>query len=150
MARKGDMFTQDKDKKILTTIDSGQLIETDFQKVDSNATLGNLVDLISKSKRNVFPVVDSNEKLLGIISLDNIREIIFKREVYDSIKVQELMVTAPAMVLQNESTEDIMKKFDETGAWNLPVVNAQDQYVGFISKSRVFSSYRTTLQATTI
>jgi len=150
MARRGDVFTQDKDKKILVTIDASQLIETDFQKVDSNATLGNLVELISKSKRNIFPVVDSDGKLLGIISLDNIREIIFKRELYDSVKVQELMVSAPAMVFQNESTEDIMKKFDETGAWNLPVVNSNNQYIGFISKSRMFSSYRTTLQTTTI
>ena len=150
MARKGDLFTQDKDKKILVTIDAKQLIETDFQKVDSNATLGDLVESISKSKRNIFPVVDTNGKLLGIILLDDIREIIFKREVYDSVKVLELMVAAPATVLQNESTENIMKKFDETGAWNLPVVDSDERYIGFISKSRVFSSYRTTLQATTI
>jgi len=150
MARNGDVFTQDKDKKILTTIDAAELIETDFQKVDSNATLGTLVELISKSKRNLFPVTDNNGKLLGVISLDNIREIIFKREVYDSVMVSELMVKAPSMVFENESTDDIMKKFDETGAWNLPVVNEDELYIGFISKSRVFSSYRTTLQATTI
>lgn len=150
MARNGDVFTQDKDKKILTTIDAAELIETDFQKVDSNATLGALVELISKSKRNLFPVTDATGKLLGVISLDNIREIIFKREVYDSVMVSELMVKAPSMVFENESTDDIMKKFDETGAWNLPVVNSDELYVGFISKSRVFSSYRTTLQATTI
>jgi CIC family chloride channel protein len=150
MARNGDVFTQDKDKKILTTIDAAELIETDFQKVESNATLGTLVELISKSKRNLFPVTDNNGKLLGVISLDNIREIIFKREVYDSVMVSELMVKAPSMVFENESTDDIMKKFDETGAWNLPVVNGDELYIGFISKSRVFSSYRTTLQATTI
>jgi CIC family chloride channel protein len=150
MARKGDLFTQDKDQKILITIDAKQLIETDFQKVDSNATLGTLVELISKSKRNLFPVIDTDGKLLGVISLDNIRQIIFKRDIYDSVMVNELMVKAPAMVFETESTDDIMKKFDETGAWNLPVINDKEQYVGFISKSRMFSSYRTTLQATTI
>lgn len=150
MARKGTIFTQDKDKKILTTINASQLIETDFQKVSYNATLGNLIDLIAHSKRNIFPVINENNKLMGIILLDDIREIIFKREVYNTVLVKELMIAAPTTILQNETMEEIMGKFDETGTWNLPVVDEAANYVGFISKSRVFSSYRNTLQNTTI
>ena len=150
MARKGTILSQDKDKKILTTIDISQIIETDFKTVNYNATLGNLVELIAKSKRNIFPVTDNENKLLGIILLDDIREIIFHREEYDTIGVKELMSPTPVTILENESMEEVMVKFDATGTWNLPVVNHNNQYIGFISKSRVFSSYRSTLQTATI
>ena len=126
------------------------MIETDFKIIKENATLGDLVELISKCKRNIFPVVDENYSLLGIIFLDDIRDIIFKNEQYDTVLVQELMVAAPATISEKETMDEIMKKFDETNSWNLPVVNEMNRYVGFISKSRVFSSYRNSLQATTI
>jgi chloride channel protein, CIC family len=150
MARQGTILTEDKDTKILTTIKAEKLIETDFKPINADATLGTLVELISKSKRNIFPVVDKDKNLLGIILLDNIREIIFKHDLYDKVFVKELMTTIPAIISCTETMDGIMKKFDETGAWNLPVVNEQHKYMGFISKSRVFSSYRSILQTTSL
>jgi len=145
----GEIFTHDRDHNILTTIKTSNLIEINFQKLSPNDKLGTIVDLLSKSKRNIFPVTDNNNNLLGIIILDNIRNIIFKNEMYDKITAKELMTTPPAIISSSETMEEVMKKFDETGAWNLPVVD-QNQYIGFISKSSVFSSYRTKLKSTTI
>jgi CIC family chloride channel protein len=150
MARKGTVITHDKDSKILTTINVEQLIETDFYKVTVNDTLGNLVELISKSKRNIFPVVDTNDNLIGVILLDNIRGIIFNRDLYHTTNVQQLMIATPTTIEKGETMEVIMKKFDETNTWNLPVVDNEKKYLGFISKSRVFSSYRSSLQESTI
>jgi CIC family chloride channel protein len=149
LGQSGKIFTYDRDHNILTTIRTSNLIETNFQKISPNDTLGNLVEIISKSTRNIFPVTDSENKLLGIIFLDNIRDIMFKNEMYDKISAKELMTNPPTTISPTQTMEGVMKKFDETGAWNLPVID-NGQYVGFISKSSVFSSYRTKLKATTI
>ena len=149
LGQSGKIFTDDRDHNILTTIRTSNLIETDFQKISPNDTLGNLVEIISKSTRNIFPVTDTENKLLGIIILDNIRDIMFKNEMYYKVTAKELMTNPPTTISPTQTMETVMKKFDETGAWNLPVID-NGQYVGFISKSSVFTSYRTKLKATTI
>jgi len=149
LGQSGKIFTFDRDHNILTTIRTSNLIETNFQKIAPEDTLGNLVDTIAKSKRNIFPVTDKENKLLGIIILDNIRDIMFKNEMYDKVTAKELMTIPPAIISPNQKMESVMKIFDETGAWNLPVID-NGQYIGFLSKSSVFTSYRTKLKATTI
>ncbi len=145
----GKIFTDDRDHNILTTINTSNLIETNFQKIAPNETLGDLIKVIAKSQRNIFPVVDEEDKLLGIIFLDKIREIIFKTEMYSIILVKELMSKPEATIHPEETMEKVMKKFDDTGAWNLPVTD-NGKYIGFLSKSTLFSSYRTKLKAATI
>jgi CIC family chloride channel protein len=145
----GEALTDDRDKNVLTTIKTSNLIETNFQQVSANDSLGQLVEIIAISKRNIFPVIGSNRRLVGIILLDNIRDIIFKTEMYDSIKAKDIMIQAPTLIYSYESMDAVMEKFDETGAWNLPVIE-EGQYLGFISKSSVFTSYRSKLKETTI
>jgi CIC family chloride channel protein len=149
LALSGKIFTNDKDQNILATISTSNLIETNFQSVSASLNLGGLVNIIAQSKRNIFPVLDNNNKLLGIIILDNIREIIFKTELYEKITVRDLMNPAPAVISANQSMESVMKIFDETGAWNLPVTD-NGIYVGFVSKSSIFSSYRSKIKDITI
>lgn len=148
LASRGQIFTSDKDRNILSSLKMNNLIETDFKTVGPENTLGDLVEAIAASKRNIFPVVKENQ-LIGIILLDNIREIIFKNELYEKVWVKDLMTRPPGIIDINESMESAMKKFDDTGAWNLPVVH-DGKYVGFISKSNVFSYYRTQLKTNII
>jgi len=145
LAKKGHVLTHDKDKSILSSLKAGAIVETGFHEVSSDSTLRTLVDIVAHSSRNIFPVVDPKGQLLGIITLDNIREIMFKTELYDKIMAKELMRIPPAIISSDESMHAVMKKFDETGAWNLPVID-QDIYKGFISKSSVFSNYRQVLK----
>ncbi len=147
LAKKGHVFTSDKDRNILSSLRTTKSVETDFQLISPDATLGQLVEVVAHSKRNIFPVV-SNELLEGIILLDNIREIMFKHEMYDQVLVKQLMRTPPAVIAPDEDMESVMKKFDETNAWNLPVVN-EGRYIGFISKSSIFTQYRSRLIKTT-
>lgn len=143
LAKKGYVFTADKDRNILTSLKTSKVVETDFQTISPDATLGQLVEVVAHSRRNIFPVV-ANEILVGIILLDNIREIMFKHEMYDKMLVNQLMQPLPATIAPDEDMGSVMKKFDETGAWNLPVVN-EGRYVGFISKSSIFTQYRSRL-----
>jgi CIC family chloride channel protein len=149
LALSGKIYANDKDQNILATISTSNLIETDFQPIYQTDTLGMLVAIIAKSKRNVFPVVDAEQKLVGLVILDNIREIIFKSEMYQKTTVKDLMIPPPAVINANQSMESVMQLFDQTGAWNLPVVN-NGKYIGFVSKSSIFSSYRSKLKSTTI
>lgn len=149
LGESGKILTYDRDYNILTTINISNLIETNFQKIAPTDTLGNLVEIIAKSKRNIFPVTDRENKFLGIIILDNIRDIMFKNELYNKVTAKELMTNPPTTISLTQTMEIVMKKFDETGAWNLPVID-NGHYIGFISKSSVFSSYRTKLKETTI
>ncbi|HHU00194.1 MAG TPA: chloride channel protein [Bacteroidales bacterium] len=144
LARRGELITHHKDKAVLTLMRLNKVIETDFMCIYPEQTLGELVNVIAKSKRNLFPVIDRNQKLLGVVVLDDIREIMFNNELYTTTKVKHLMTFPPAFIEEDEPMESVMKKFDDTGAWNLPVVR-DGKYLGFVSKSKIFSVYRKVL-----
>lgn len=145
LAQKGELLTHHKDKAVLTLLSADSIIERDFQSVTPEMSLGDMVKVISKSNRNMFPVVDERGVLLGIVLLDNIRNIMFRPELYNRFRVSKFMVSPPAKVIVNTPMDHIMKTFDETKAWNLPVVDQTGRYMGFMSKSKIFNSYREVL-----
>lgn len=149
MASGGFIFTQDKDKNILTTINTSSIVDNDYEKLYENVSLGELVNVISISKRTIFPVTDRFGFLVGLVYLDNIRDIIFKHDLYESITVKDLMVKPTEIVSIDESMDCVMKKFDSTGQWNLPVTKDR-KFVGFINKSTIFTSYRSKLKSTVL
>ena len=144
LAKRGKLITHNKDKAALNFMNLKLLIEKDLKTIHVDATLGDLVKLISKSNRNIFPVIDNNEILIGIINLNDIREIMFNKDMYDTTFVINLMNLPPTYISINDSMNEVMKKFQETGAWNLPVIS-NAKYVGMISKSKLFSAYRNLL-----
>lgn len=148
LAARGELITHDKDQTVLTLMNWKREIEKDFSIINPDNTLRQLVASISKSKRNVFPVIDNDEQLVGLVLMDNIREIIFQHEMYDTTFVGDLMVAPLTTIDIDDSLEIIFEKFKETDAWNLPVVE-KNKYLGFISKSRIFSSYRNLLKEVT-
>jgi len=141
IAKRGELITHNKDKAILTLLDMDKVIEKDFIAVSPGDSLGKLVKSISKSKRNLFPVITEKNMLVGVVLLDNIRHIIFNTDMYDQVFVRDLMQPPPTHISPGDSMESVMKKFEENEAWNLPVVN-NGTYVGFLSKSKLFSYYR--------
>ena len=145
LAQKGELVTHHKDKSVLTLMNIESVVETDFEQVHPENDLGEMVKVISKAKRNMFPVVDARGILLGIVVLDDIRNIIFRQELYHRFTVGRFMVVPPARISMNDSMEEVMRKFDDTKAWNLPVVDEDGKYKGFLSKSRVLNTYRQTL-----
>ena len=149
IAQTGDVLTTDRDKNVLSAIHTADFIESDYPTITSDSTLGKLVEIVSVSTRNVFPVINSSNKLLGIIWLDNIRDVMFNTEISDTVFVWELMDKTITIVASTDSMEVVMDKFDKTGLWVLPVVD-NGLYVGFISKSNVFSGYREKLKITRI
>ena len=144
LAKKGELITHHKDKAVLTLLQVGKVVESDFIKVNPDETLGDLVKKISKSKRNIFPVTTNEDIFVGVVSLDDIRPIMFDTEVYESVSVKELMNVPPEFISTKESMDSVMRKFEESGAWNLPVLEG-DRYIGFVSKSKIFSAYRDVL-----
>ncbi|MFZ0281129.1 MAG: chloride channel protein [Bacteroidales bacterium] len=141
LAEKGELITHDKDKAVLTFMDWRKDIERDLIKIKSNETLGDLVSIISRSNRNLFPVVDDNNVLEGVVNLDDVRDVMFKNELYKTKYVRDLMTIPPSYIDIQENIEKVMDTFRKTSAWNLPVLD-KGYYVGFISKSRIFSTYR--------
>lgn len=148
LAQKGELITHHKDRAILTLMNDRSLIETNFQKVKPNLTLGDMVKVIACSSRNVFPVVDDDNHFMGIVLIDNIRNIMFRPELYNRFKVTRFMTSPPAIISVGMTMESIMKVFDETKAWNLPVVDENSKYLGFISKSSILNVYREVLVET--
>lgn len=145
LAQKGELLTHHKDKAVLTLLSKDSVIEKDFEPVTPDMSLGDMVKVIAKSPRNMFPVVDEQGKLLGVVLLDNIRNIMFRPELYNRFHVSKFMVSAPSKLRFNMPMDQVMKVFDDTRAWNLPVVDEEDRYVGFMSKSKIFNSYREVL-----
>lgn len=145
LAQKGELLTHHKDRAVLTLLNTDHILERDFMTVSPEMSLGDMVKVIAKSGRNTFPVVDEKGVLLGLVLLDNIRNIMFRPELYDRFHVYKFMVTAPAKIQEGTSMEQIMRIFDDTKAWNLPVVDCDGRYIGFMSKSKIFNSYREVL-----
>lgn len=145
LARRGELLTHNKDQAILTLLSLDTLIEKDYKTVEPDMDLGQLCVTISKSHRNIFPVIDKGGKLLGVVSMDSVRKHMFRSELYRKYTVSTFMKDAPALLMISDTLEIATKKFDETNAWNLPVVDDQYNYVGFISRSGLFNSYRKTL-----
>jgi CIC family chloride channel protein len=145
LAKKGELLTHNKDAAIMTLMSMDDLIEKDFLTVTPDMNLGELVSTIAKARRNIFPVVDGAGHLKGIIQMDDIRNIIFRQELYGRYSCQQLMVNPPCIINIMESMSAVMRKFDETNAWNLPVESKDGKFLGFISKSRVYSTYRQVL-----
>ena len=141
LAKKGELITHDKDKAVLTMMNWHKEIETDLVVVHPDDTLGDLVTAISKSTRNIFPVVDQYDILEGMVQLDDVREMMFNSELYETTYVKDLMTIPPSYIDQSENIETVMETFRKTGAWNLPVLD-NGYYVGIVSKSRLYAAYR--------
>lgn len=146
IAKKGELLTHDSDQAVLTLLKTDELVESDFSTVRIDASLGELVEVVAASRRNIFPVVDSKNHFQGFVSLEDIRRDMFKKDTYDTLHVYNFMKSAPAYVYVNEKMDSVMRKFEKTGAWNLPVVDSDRTYIGFVSKSKIFSAYRDQLK----
>ncbi len=147
IAAQGELLTHDNDQAVLTLLRTADLVERDFTPVRYDATLGDLVHLISTSRRNLFPVLDAQGRFQGVVTLDDVRSMMFDRSHYDTVKVYNVMKSAPAFVYMDEKMDSVMNKFESTQAWNLPVLDDENKYLGFVSKSKIFSSYRDQLKA---
>lgn len=145
LAQRGELITHHKDQAVLTILKVADVIEKDFKKVSPEMDLGALTSVVAKTKRNIFPVVDAGDRLVGILYLDDIRHIMFRQELYHRYSVAMFMREVPERLSIEEPMESVMRKFEETGAWNLPVEDISGEYIGFISKSAIFTAYRKTL-----
>ncbi|MDE7159542.1 MAG: chloride channel protein [Muribaculaceae bacterium] len=145
LAKQGDLLTHEKDKAVLTLLKIGNVIERDCMCVHPEMNLKQMVDIISRSSRNIFPVTDGEGRLKGIVTLDDIRNIMFRPDLYKKMHVSRFMAMPPTRIEITDPMEMVMEKFDKTGAWNLPVVD-KGVYVGMVSKSKIFTSYRRVLR----
>ncbi len=146
LAQKGQLMTHHADKNILKLMDISNLLETDFKIIHPGQTLGDLVKIIQTSERNIFPVVDSNLKFKGMISMGDIRRIIFKQHLYNTIQVDSLMTRPSITVSPTESMQEIASKLHTSDYYNIPVIDETGQYLGFVSRANVFSEYRKLLK----
>lgn len=145
MADEGKVFTREHDRNLLSLLNMTDLIDKNVQTIDAHALFQELIDLIKVGRRNFIAVVNSQNNLEGIVMLDDIRPIMFNKEHYDTLSIQEVMTPPPALISIKDQMNTIAKKFDETNTWNLPVVDG-DQFVGFISRSSILNSYRELLK----
>ncbi len=145
LAKRKELLTHDKDQNIMTLMEVNKLIETDFAIITPEATLGDLVKVISKAHRNLFPVVDDDNILKGMVKMDDIREIIFRPEKYDIVKVKDLMYMPEFYISPDDSMEDLVEAFKKSGRFNIAVID-KGKYLGFISRANAFTAYRNHLK----
>ena len=145
LARKGELLTHHKDRSILTLMNTENVIEKDFASVSPEMNLGQLTQAVARSRRNLFPVLNAEQHLVGIVLLDSIRKLMFRSELYRRYTVESLMTPPPARIVSTDAMDTVMRKFDETHAWNLPVEDENGVYLGFVSRSKIFNEYRKVL-----
>ena len=141
LARRKELLTHDKDANVLQMMDVRKMIETDFEVLSPDAKLRDLTVAISRNHRNLFPVCDNNGLMVGMVKMDDVRSMIFNHDLYDKIKITELMYMPEYFIDPNDSMEVVTKKFEISGRYNLAVLE-DGKYLGFISRARVFTRYR--------
>ena len=144
LAQRGELLTHDHDKNVLNMLNVRQLVETDFVMLPPDATLGDLTKAISIAHRDLFPIVDENGFILGMVKMDDVRHMIFKQELYDNVYMKDIMYHPEYYISTEDTMEDVVTKFETSGRYNIAVID-RGKYVGFISRARVFSSYRKTM-----
>ena len=150
LAKKGELITHNKDKNVLMLMKIDKLIEKNFVPIYPEMSFGEMLKKsVSKSKRNIFPVINNSNEFLGVVLLDDIRPMMFDQEQYETTFVTDFMKSAPEIIFYDDTTAVVMQKFKESGAWNLPVVK-DEKYLGFISKSKLLSAYRNKLIEVTV
>ena len=142
LARRKELLTHDKDANVLQMLEVRELIEKDFEKLSPDATLRDLTVAISRNHRNLFPVVDEERKMVGMVKMDDVRELIFKQELYDKIKIKDIMYMPEYSIDPDDSMEVAANKFESSGRYNLAVIDKNGKYEGFISRAKVFTRYR--------
>ena len=145
LAKKGHYFADDKDNTILQQLNLSEQIETEYVPVLVTDKFGSLIEAFTKSKRNIFPVIDKESRFIGIIKLENIKEFMFKPELYDQLSIDELTEKDLITIEQHEKMDSVMQKLEKSDLWNIPVTSGE-KYIGFISKSNVLANYRKILQ----
>ena len=150
LAKKGDLLTHDKDSSAWHLMDMQRLIETNFVIVRSGNTLRDLVEVIQNSRRNLFPVLTDDDKFVGIVALDDVRQIMFRPELYDTVIVDDLMhpMSEGDIVRSSDTLTDVVEKFRIGDRYNLVVIDDERRYLGFISRANTFSAYRRFISAT--
>ncbi|MEN8203775.1 MAG: chloride channel protein [Bacteroidota bacterium] len=145
LAKRGELMTHHKDRNILLMMNVSDLIETNFKTVMADDTLRDLIKIITTSSRNIYPVVDEKHNLKGIVKLDDIRHIMFNQEMYDTTRISDLMIIPEWTIETTDQMEEVARQFSESGRYNIPVLQ-NGKYLGFVSRARVFSSYREMLK----
>ena len=141
---RGELLTHDKDSSAFVFLRLDELMETDFIRIRESLTLGDIVNIISSARRNIFPVLDNQGKLLGVVQLDDLRHDMFNRDKWHT-PIMHYMIQPPDKILEHEMIQSIMPRFEQSNTWMLPVVDKQNKYLGFISKSRILNAYREAL-----
>ena len=149
LAERGELLTHDKDQTILTLMNLMDQVESDHEVVNPHWTLGQLIPIIERSRHDVFPVLDRDGHLLGLVELQEIREVMFDRELYDTMRVHEMMNIPVASIDASMRMDKVMAIFERTGAWRLPVLSG-DEFKGFVSRTNLLSNYRNWLKASSI
>lgn len=141
---RGELLTHDKDSSAFVFLRLDELMETDFIRIRETLTLGDIVNIISSARRNIFPVLDNQGKLMGVVQLDDLRHDMFNRDKWHT-PIMHYMIQPPDKILEHEMIQSIMPRFEQNNTWMLPVVDKQNKYLGFISKSRILNAYREAL-----
>lgn len=146
IAQSGELLTHDNDQAVLTLMKTRDLIRDKYPRVKEDATLRDVVKVISESDAQVFAVIDDKQHMKGVLEMDNLRKFMFKTDKYDTLRVYNIMQRPLAYVYEEEKMESVLDKFEKTAAWRLPVIDADGKYLGFVSKSRILSEYRRELK----
>ena len=146
IAQSGDLLTHDNDQAVLTLMSTKSLIRDKYPRILLGQKLRDVVKAVRNSTAAVIAVLDDEGRFQGFVDIGNVRKYLLRSDLYDKLKVENIMETPPALILESEKVDSIMKKFDGTGAWRLPVVDSERRYIGFISRSRLLTAYRDELK----
>lgn len=146
LADQGKIFTREHDKNLLSGLRTEDFIDREAQTINEEASMEDLLELIKAGKKNTFAVVNADRNLIGVLTLDDLRPVLFNKDKNTANGITSLVKAPVAIIHPEDEMPGVVKIFDETGSWHLPVIDKRDEFLGFISKSAVLTRYRELLK----
>ncbi|MDP7061950.1 MAG: chloride channel protein [Planctomycetota bacterium] len=145
LAERGELMRPGSDRRILAEMNAGEMMDGEAVTILSGRSLDDLAQLLPTTVRNHFAVVDQNGVLQGMLDLTALRGVIFDETLRRITPVDTVMDTEVLPIREEQDLLGAMEAFEESGAWVLPVVDAEYRFLGTLSKSTLFDRYRSEL-----
>ena len=143
LVRRGVDIREGKEINVLKSMQVKEVMNPDVETVAEDWSLDRMSDKISKSKYNSFPVLNSKNELIGILSFNDYSEAIYNEDLRHIVVVKDLATADVVTVTSNDNLYTALEKISRNDYSTLPVISPDDpaKLVGVISRRDVIGNY---------
>lgn len=146
LASEGKIFTTRQDQNILSQIPLHDCINPASLVLSTSESMDEVMQKFRNSDQNSMAVIDTNHQFLGILNREHLRPYLLGKKSMSETSVSALAIKPSFIINTSDSVMKVTKMFDEADVWQLPLLNENKSFLGFISRSKILTNYRALLR----